>query len=204
MTHVSRVVLTAALLAAPCLQLASAQARATQPAPAGGQRGAAPAVQLAQRSAGAGPVLIIETVKGAIQIETYPDEAPKTVEHIMALAKRNFYNGLRVHRVEPGFVVQFGDPQTRDMTKRALWGTGNSGRPIGVGEMNPKRTHRLGAVAMAHSGDPARADSQMYITLRAVSQLDGKYTVFGQVIAGMDVVRQLAVTDIIRRVTVQP
>ena len=165
---------------------------------------AASAGQGAERSAGAGPLLIIDTVKGTIQIETYPTEAPKTVEHILALAKRNFYNGLRVHRVVPNFVVQFGDPNSRDMTKRNLWGTGGSGQRIGVGEMNPKRTHQLGAVAMAHSGDPAGADSQMYIAMRAVPQLDGDYTVFGQVISGMDVVQKLEVTDIIKRITVKP
>ena len=82
--------------------------------------------------AGAGPVLVVETAKGMFEIETYPNEAPKTVEHILALVKRNFYNGLRVHRVVPGFVVQFGDPQTRDMTKRDV-GHGGSGKPIGVG-----------------------------------------------------------------------
>ena len=83
----------------------------------------------AQKSAGAGPVLVVETGKGTFQIEMYPGEAPKTVEHILALAKRNFYNGHRVHRVVKGFVVQFGDPQSRDMTKRDRWGSGGaSGR----------------------------------------------------------------------------
>jgi len=184
MTRV-RLALVAALLAAP---LAGAIAAQEKPAP---------------KPAAAGPVLVVETVKGTIEIEMYPADAPKTVAHITALAKRNFYNGLRIHRVEPGFVVQFGDPLTRDMTKRALWGTGSSGRVIGVGETT--RTHRLGSVAMAHAGDPAKADSQMYILLRnAATALDGKYAVFGQVISGMDVVQTLAVTDVIRRVTVKP
>lgn len=155
-----------------------------------------------QRSAGAGPVLVIDTAKGRVEIETYPNEAPRTVEHVTALARRNFYNGLRVHRVEPGFVVQFGDPQSRDMSRRAAWGTRGSGRPVGVAEIHPQRSHRLGAVAMAHAGDPAGADAQMYITLAPQPRLDGGYAVFGQVIAGMDVVRQLAVLDVIRRVTV--
>lgn len=158
----------------------------------------------AQRSAGAGPVLVVETVKGTIEIETYPGEAPKTVEHILALAKRNFYNGLRVHRAVRGFVVQFGDPQTRDMTRRDRWGSMGSGRPIGVLEANPKRRHRLGAVAIAHTGDPRQADSQMYIVLAPQPKLDGQYTVFGQVISGLDVAQKLAVPDIIRRITVKP
>ena len=166
-----------------------------------GQGGAAPA---APKPAAAGPVLVVETAKGTVEIETYPNEAPKTVEHIVALARRNFYNGQRVHRVVPGFVVQFGDPQTRDMTKRDRWGSGNSGRAIGVAEANPKHTHGLGAVAMAHAGDPRQADSQMYITLTPQPRLDGDYTVFGQVISGMDVVQKLAINDVIRKVTVKP
>jgi len=157
-----------------------------------------------QKSAGAGPVLLVETVKGTIEIETYPGEAPKSVEHILALAKRNFYNGQRVHRVVKGFVVQFGDPQTRDMTKRDRWGSQGSGRPIGVAEISPKRRHGVGAVALANLNDPRTGDSQMYITMAPQPGLDGKFTVFGQVILGMAVVRQLAVNDIIRRVTVKP
>jgi cyclophilin family peptidyl-prolyl cis-trans isomerase len=158
------------------------------------------------QSPGAGPVIVIETAKGTIEFETYPDEAPKTVAHVVALVKRNFYNGLRVHRVVPGFVVQFGDPQTRDMTKRELWGRGpasGSGRPIGVAEITRKRTHKKGAVAMAHRGVATEADSQIYITLAARPDLDGKYTVFGQVIAGADVPATLAVTDVIRRVSLR-
>jgi cyclophilin family peptidyl-prolyl cis-trans isomerase len=170
-------------------------------APLGGHliaQGAAP------KPAVAGPVLVVETVKGTFQIETYPNEAPKTVEHIVALVKRNFYNGHRIHRVVKGFVVQFGDPQSRDMTKRDRWGSGGSGRSIGVGEFSPRRRHGVGAVAAAHPGDARLADSQMYITLAAQPKLDGQFTVFGQVISGMDVVQKLAVNDIVRRVTLKP
>ena len=148
-----------------------------------------------------GPVLVVETVKGVIEIQMFPADAPKTVEHIVALAKRNFYNGLRVHRVAPGFVVQFGDPQTRDMTKRDRWGSGGSGRSVGVAEI--KRKHVVGAVAVAHIGDPKTADSQMYITFAAQPKLDRDFTVFGEVRSGMDVARKLAVNDIIRRITVK-
>ena len=160
------------------------------------------------RSPGAGPVIVFETVKGTFEVETYPNEAPRSVEHILTLVKRNFYNGLRVHRLVPGFVVQFGDPQTRDMTRRAAWGTRGSGRPIGVAEISPKRPHRLGAVALAHGGDPRGADSQLYIALSGVDEprianLEGDFTVVGQVISGMDVVSKLQVTDIIRRATVK-
>ena len=153
---------------------------------------------------GASPILVVETAKGTIEIETYPDEAPKTVEHIVALAERRFYNGLRVHRVVPGFVVQFGDPLTRDMTRRGIWGSGGSGTPIGVSEVSPTRKHRLGAVAVAHPGDPSLADSQIYIAFGPQPELDPDFTVFGQVVSGMDVAEELAVTDVIRRVTVKP
>jgi cyclophilin family peptidyl-prolyl cis-trans isomerase len=169
-------------------------------------RGAAPAAPAAaaQRSPGAGPIVVFETAnKGSFEMETYPNEAPKTVAHILALVKRNFYNGQRVHRVVPGFVVQWGDPLSRDYTRRDRWGTGGSGKPVGVAEMNPKRTHRLGAVAAAHAGDPRMADSQIYVTLAPTPRLDGDFTVFAQVISGMDVVRTLQVGDVIRRATVK-
>ena len=170
---------------------------------------ATPAAQLsaqgtAPKPAGAGPMLVVETIKGTFEIQLYPAEAPKTVEHIVALAKRNFYNGHRIHRVVNGFVVQFGDPQSRDMTKRDRWGSQGSGRPVGVAEISPKRRHGIGAVALANLNDPRTGDSQMYITLKAQPALDGKFTVFGQVTSGMDVVHKLAVNDIVRRVTVKP
>ncbi|OFW05540.1 MAG: hypothetical protein A3I61_04440 [Acidobacteria bacterium RIFCSPLOWO2_02_FULL_68_18] len=188
--------LVMALVMAPLAGDIAGQETAPKPAPA-------PKPEAAPKPAAAGPALVVETTKGTIEIEMYAADAPKTVAQITALAKRNFYNGLRIHRVEPGFVVQFGDPLTRDMTKRSLWGTGGSGRVIGAVET--KRTHRLGSVAMAHAGDPAKADSQMYILLRnSATALDGKYAVFGQVVTGMDVVQTIAVGDMIRRVSVKP
>jgi cyclophilin family peptidyl-prolyl cis-trans isomerase len=172
------------------------------PAPAGRTGGAA-AASTGKRTPGGGPVILFETAKGNFEIETYPAEAPKSVEHVLALVKRNFYNGLRVHRYEPGFVIQFGDPQSRDMTKRDLWGTRGSGQDIGVSEANPKRTHVIGAVALAHAGDPRGGDSQLYVLLAPAHRLDGKYTVIGGIIAGMDVVNMLRVPDVIRRASVK-
>lgn len=167
---------------------------------------AAAARPRAATSPDAGPVIVVETQRGVFEFETYPKEAPKTVEHIVALVKRNFYNGQRIHRVEPGFVIQFGDPNTRDATRQAVWGTGGSGKPIGIGEMHPKRLHRVGAVAMAYAGDPAAADSQMYVVLgeERTRSLNGKYTVFGQVISGLDVVMKTQKNDAIKRVTIRP
>ena len=154
------------------------------------------------------PVVVFDTSKGSFEVELYPGEAPKSVEHILTLVRRNFYNGLRIHRFEPGFVVQFGDPLTRDMTKKDRWGSGGSDRAIGVAEMSPKRTHKLGAVALAHAGDPATtADSQLYICVNPdpgrYSYMNGKYAVIGQVISGMPVVQQLRALDVIKRVSVK-
>ncbi len=176
---------------------AGAQTAKPKPAPA-------PQSAPAQPTPGAGPVIVVETTKGTFEFETYPNEAPRTVEHILALVKRNFYNGLRFHRVEPGFVIQVGDPNSRDYTKKHLWGTGGSGKPVGLSELSRKRLHDRGAVAMAHSGNAAQADAQWYVTLNAVHRLDGKYVVFGKVISGFDVTTQIRVGDVIRKMYVKP
>ena len=156
-----------------------------------------------QKSPGAGPVIVLDTVKGVIEIETYPEEAPKTVAHILALIKKGFYNGLRFHRAEPNFVIQFGDPMTRDMSRQDSWGRGNSGKPIGVAEITKKRTHGPGAVGMGHAGNAKDADSQIYITLRAAPSLNGKYTVFGRVIKGLDVAAKIQKADVVKKASVR-
>ena len=156
----------------------------------------------AKTSPGAGAVIVVETEKGTFEFETYPNEAPKTVAHIIGLVNKRFYNGQRVHRVVPGFVVQMGDQQTRDMTKEEMWGRAE-GPPIGAAEFSKLRTHVRGAVAMAHRGDAAKADTQFYITLAAAHRLDGDYVVFGKVLSGMEVVQKLQYADRIVRVTVR-
>ena len=157
----------------------------------------------AKPSAGAGPVVVVETEKGTFEFETYPNEAPKTVARILELVRKRFYNGQRVHRVVAGFVIQMGDPASRDMTKKDSWGRGGSGTPIGAAEFSKLRTHVRGAVAMAHAGDAAKADSQFYVTLAPTPRLDGGYTVFGKVIDGMDVVQKIEVGDRIIRAAVK-
>lgn len=152
-----------------------------------------------QKSPGAGPVVVLETVKGTIEIETYPEEAPKTVGRILELVQKNFYNGLRFHRAEPNFVIQVGDPVSRDMSRQTWWGRQGSGKPIGVAEITKKRRHGVGAVSLAHGGTPAAGDSQFFITRRAAPELDGKYTVFGKVLKGMDVVAKIQRGDILKR-----
>ena len=166
--------------------------------------GAGSAAWGSQTSPGAGAVIVLETGKGVIEFETYPEEAPKTVAHIVALVKRNFYNGLRFHRAEPNFVVQIGDPQSRNMQLQEWWGRGpGSGKTIGAAEITKKRRHLRGSVAMAHTGDPKTADSQFYILLRAAPELDAKYAVFGRVIKGMDVVMRIQRADVLKRASVK-
>jgi peptidyl-prolyl cis-trans isomerase B (cyclophilin B) len=163
-----------------------------------------PASTIAQtKSPGAGPIIVLDTVKGVIEIETYPEEAPKTVAHILALIKRGFYNGLRFHRAEANFVIQIGDPMTRDMSKQDNWGRGGSGKPIGVAEITKKRRHGPGAVGMGHSGTAKDADSQIYITLRAAPSLDTRYAVWGQVIKGLDVAAKIQRTDVLKKASVK-
>ena len=102
--------------------------------------------------------------------------------------------------------MQWGDPQTRSVEKTADWGKGDaasSGTPIGVAEMNRKRLHAKGAVAMAHPGVPAEADSQIYVTLANRPDLNGKYTVFGRIIAGADVPARIQKGDVITRMYVR-
>lgn len=158
------------------------------------------------QTVGAGPVVVVETSKGVFEFETYPDEAPKTVAHILELVRRGFYDGQRIHRALPGFVVQWGDPQSRDLSRQADWGKGeaaSSGTPIGIPEMTKKRPHTKGAVGVAHAGLPALADSQIYVTLADRPDLNGKYTVFGHILSGDDVLERMQVGDVIRRMYVK-
>jgi cyclophilin family peptidyl-prolyl cis-trans isomerase len=149
----------------------------------------------------AGPTLEMDTAKGMIQIRLFPADAPRSVEHILALVKRNFYRGLRIHRAENS-LVQFGDPTSRDVSRRDWWGRTSSGQPIGVSEIN-KRPHVRGTVSLAHSGDPRSADSQMFIMKTASPSLDGKHVVIGQVTSAMNIVDQLRVTDVIKNITIR-
>jgi cyclophilin family peptidyl-prolyl cis-trans isomerase len=154
----------------------------------------------------AGPVIVVETTKGAFAFETYPAEAPKTVAHILQLVRNGFYDGQRFHRAIPGFVVQWGDPRSRDPDKQADWGRGeqaSSGAPIGAAEISRKHLQTKGAVAVAHYGDPSKADSQIYVTLADRSDLNGKYTVFGHVVAGNDVPERIQRGDLITRMYVR-
>lgn len=148
-------------------------------------------------AAPAAPVLVLETVKGTIEISFFPVEAPKSVEHIVRLVRNSHYRGQRFHRFEPS-LVQFGDPRSRDMTLKDHWGSGGSGKVINAFEVSKKRQHVRGAVGLGHSGNPMAADSQLYIMKRASPSLDGKYAIVGQVTAGMAVVDKIEMADSIK------
>lgn len=142
---------------------------------------------------------VIETAKGKIVFKFYPDKAPQTVANFITLARSGFYNGLRFHRVEPGFVVQGGDPLSRDPNASNV-GSGNPGYRIKA-EFSDQ-AHIAGTVAMARSQDPDSAGSQFYITLAPQPSLDGSYTVFGQVTDGMNVVEKIERGDVITKVSI--
>ena len=148
----------------------------------------------------AAPVIVCETAKGTFEIQTFAADAPKSVDHIVKLVKANFYRGRRFHRVEAG-LVQIGDPQTRDVSLKNLWGRASSGTPIGVAELSKKHSHVRGAVGLAHPdpGSAQYADSQFYIMKIANPQLDARFVVIGQVsAAGMAVVDKIEVADVLR------
>ena len=139
------------------------------------------------------PIAVIETPKGVIKFKFYQADAPMTCKNFIDLANKGFYNGLTFHRVEPNFVIQGGDPNGN--------GTGGPGYNIKA-EFN-KQKHIEGTVAMARAQDPDSAGSQFYICLAPAPFLDGNYTVFGQVIEGMDVVHKIAVGDKMTKVTIE-
>ena len=160
------------------------------------------------KSASPAPVVVLTTVKGVIEIETFPSEAPKSVERFVDLAKHGLYRGTRFHWVQPG-VAQGGDPQSRDMTKRDDWGRGGSGPlfrtvPIGVAEV-VKRQFDRGIVGLAYrtGQKPADADCQFFILKIANPALNGKYAAIGRVTKGMAVVDKIEVADMIKDVTVR-
>ena len=142
----------------------------------------APAVQ---PSADKGPKAIIKTKLGEIEIKLFPDKAPKHVENFIKLAKSGFYNGTIFHRVIPGFMIQGGDPNTKDLNKKELYGMGGPGHSVKA-EFNDL-PHKRGIVSMARSNDPDSAGSQFFIVVEDSPFLDGKYTAFGQVVKGLGV-----------------
>lgn len=152
---------------------------------------AAPAAQATDKAseskaeAPKGPRAIIKTKFGDMEIKFYPDIAPKHVENFIKLAKSGFYNGTIFHRVIPGFMIQGGDPNTKDSLKKETYGQGGPGYTIKA-EFSDM-PHKRGIVSMARASDPDSAGSQFFIVVEDSRFLDRKYSVFGEVTKGIGV-----------------
>jgi peptidyl-prolyl cis-trans isomerase B (cyclophilin B) len=132
-----------------------------------------------------GPRAIINTKFGEIEIVFFPDKAPNHVKNFIKLAKSGFYNGTIFHRVIPGFMIQGGDPNTKDLNNKAAYGMGGPGYSVNA-EFNDV-PHTRGIVSMARANDPNSAGSQFFIVVEKSNFLDHQYTAFGQVVKGMGV-----------------
>ncbi len=168
-------------------------------------------------------IAVITTNKGVIKVKLYGTDAPINTANFIELASKGFYDKIKFHRLEPGFVIQGGDPQTVPLSSEAvatlvkkqksgayeqgqpMLGTGDPGYKI-KGEFDPANIahpHVDGTLAMARSNDPDSAGSQFYFTLGTQSFLDGNYTVFGDTVEGLDVIHDLEVGDVIESVTIE-
>jgi peptidyl-prolyl cis-trans isomerase B (cyclophilin B) len=132
---------------------------------------------------------VIQTRLGAIHLRFFPDAAPNHVDNFISLARDGFYNGTIFHRVIPGFVIQGGDPNSKS-PDRSMHGSGGPGYRVKA-EFSTL-LHKRGILSMARSSHPDSAGSQFFICLADAPSLDGKYTVFGEVTKGMDVVDKIA------------
>ena len=149
-------------------------------------------------------VAVMETGRGNIVLMFFPDVSPKHVENFKSLAKEGFYDGTRFHRCIEGFMIQGGDPNSKDLKNFAR----GTSAPVGTGgvideegnrvtvdaEFNNKLLHKRGVLSMARSSDPNSASSQFFIMHRDASSLDGQYSSFGKVVEGMDVVDMIVKT----------
>lgn len=134
---------------------------------------------------GKAPRALITTKFGEMELIFFPELAPKHVESFLKLAKKGFYNGTLFHRVIPGFMIQGGDPNTKDPSKRHLYGMGGPGYTVPA-EFN-RIPHERGILSAARSADPDSAGSQFFIMVGKAPSLDGQYTVFGEVVKGIEV-----------------
>ncbi|HEV8537349.1 MAG TPA: peptidylprolyl isomerase [Bacteroidota bacterium] len=147
-------------------------------------------------------IAVVETSMGQFEIELYASDAPKTVENFLGLTKKKYFDGMRVHRVSKGFVIQTGDDKSKDPALAEQWGTGGSslwGKDF-ADELDPKTPsskegYKKGVVAMANRG-PNTNSSQFFVCLKDVG-LPHNYTIFGKVVKGMDVVEKIGQVEII-------
>ncbi len=159
-------------------------------------------------------IAVIKTSKGTIRVQLAGKDAPIHVGNFVELAQKGFYNNLKFHRYVPGFVIQGGCPNTRDLdSDQVIAAAGNPYAGLGTGgpgytikqeySTNPNNKHNDGALAMARSQMPDSAGSQFYLCLGAQHMLDPNYTVFGQTIEGKDVIGQLRVGDVIEAIEIE-
>jgi len=140
-------------------------------------------------------VAVVETTAGSMLLELWPDVAPGTVENFRKLANEGFYDGTCFHRIVKGFMIQGGDPLTKDASRQPVWGTGGPGYKIKA-EFND-RAHARGVLSMARSQDPNSAGSQFFICLGEARFLDRHYTAFGQLIQGDEVLEAIGETPVV-------
>ena len=146
-----------------------------------------------------------ETNKGQIVAELFDKEAPKTVENFEKLANSGFYDGVKFHRVIPEFVVQGGDPLSKELpTGHPRIGTGGPGYTIKCETKGNPRTHEVGALSMAHAGKDT-GGSQFFMVLSEANtrHLNGVHTVFGQIVQGLDVMKKIKKDDVMKSVRVK-
>ena len=144
-----------------------------------------PKILRVAEGAGKAPHAIIKTKFGEMEVVFFPELAPKHVKSFLSLARKGFFNGTIFHRVIPGFMIQGGDPNTKDPSKIRNYGTGGPGYTIPA-EFN-KIPHERGILSAARTADPNSAGSQFFIMVARSPHLDGQYTVFGEVIKGIEV-----------------
>src|SRR5437764_3536970 len=141
-------------------------------------------------------VAVIKTNEGDMVVQFWTDAAPNTVENFKKLARSGFYNGTIFHRIVKGFMIQGGDPNSKDPAKQRTYGAGDPGYTIKA-EFN-NHSHDRGVISMARGPDPDSAGSQFFICLAPVRRLDGQYTTFGKLIRGVDVLEKIGDTPVER------
>jgi peptidyl-prolyl cis-trans isomerase B (cyclophilin B) len=139
-------------------------------------------------------VAVIKTSEGEMVVQFWTDAAPNTIENFKKLARQGFYDGTVFHRIVKGFMIQGGDPNSKDPAKESSYGQGGPGYEIKA-EFN-NHSHDRGVISMARGPDPDSAGSQFFICLAPVRRLDGQYTTFGKLIKGADVLEKIGDTPV--------
>lgn len=138
---------------------------------------------------------VLKTSQGDVTVRFFPDKAPGHVKNFVDLAAAGFYDGTLFHRVIPDFMIQGGDPYTKDPGKSALYGTGGNtdkaGKPLNIRAEFNDLTHKRGVLSMARASDPDSASSQFFVVVKDSPFLDRQYTVFGEVVKGIEIVDRI-------------